>query len=66
MASLRSFPLDLIMGGFFFCQLHFVSAFLKVLLDGSELLKRLNTSFLLAGKSRFLVLSVTDWAWFSR
>ena len=35
MASLRPFPLDLIIGGFF-CQLHLVFAFVKVLLDGSE------------------------------
>ena len=33
--SLRPFPLDLIIGGFF-CQLHLVFAFVKVLLDGSE------------------------------
>ena len=35
--------------------------FVKVLLDGSWWLKRLDTSFLLARISRFLVLSVTDW-----
>ena len=35
MASLRPSPLDLIIGGFF-CQLHLVFAFVKVLLDGSE------------------------------
>ena len=35
MVSLRPFPLDVIIGGFF-CQLHFVLAFVKVLLDGSD------------------------------
>ena len=55
MASLRPFPLDLIEGGFF-CRLHFVFAFVRVLLDGSDRLKRLNTSFLLTRMSRFLVV----------
>ena len=53
MASLRPFPLDLVLSGFF-CQLHFVFAHVEVLLDGSDWLKRLNTSFLLTRTSHFL------------
>ena len=45
--------LDLILSGFF-CQLYFVFAHVEVLLDGSESLKRLNTSFLLTRISHFL------------
>ena len=59
-ASLRPFPIDLIVSGFF-CHLHVLFPFVKVILDGREWLKRLNTSFLLARISRFLVLAVTDW-----
>ena len=59
-AGLRPFPPDLIIGRFFFVGFT-VFAFVRVLLDGSQRLKRLDASFLLARIFRCLVLSVTDW-----
>ena len=56
----RNEPPDLIIGRFFFVGFT-VFAFVRVLLDGSQRLKRLDASFLLARIFRCLVLSVTDW-----